>query len=345
MLNNSKIIKTVSITALALMAVSGLALLWPDKEAPAAETTGEHIAATIPQQVRFSNDSAFAYTKAQCDFGPRPVNSAAHQQCLDWIAAKFRQTGCEVTLQECKDIKGYDGTPLKATNIIARLNPEATTRILVCAHYDSRPWADNDPDPANHKRPIIAANDGASGIAVMLELARCLQTDKGLNVGIDFVCFDAEDWGTPQWADNQDNAENTWALGARYFAENMPLNPIPVFGILLDMVGGQGARFYREGISTQYAPDVVERIWTAARDAGYGGYFPNQTGGMVTDDHLPLNEIAKIPTADIIPYHPDCTQSSFGPTWHTISDDINHIDPATLGAVGNTVLHVIYGLN
>ena len=121
----------------------------------------------------FNADSAYAFTKAQCDLGPRPMNSDAHEMCLKWIEKKFKQYGCEVTLQQA-DLKGWDGTTLHSTNIVARSNPKATTRIMLCAHWDSRPWADNDPDSLNWHKPIIAANDGASGVAVMLELARLL---------------------------------------------------------------------------------------------------------------------------------------------------------------------------
>lgn len=288
----------------------------------------------------FSADSAYAFVKAQCDFGPRPMNTEAHDRCGRWIADKFRQYGCEVSIQRA-DVKGYDGTVLKSQNIIARFRPELTERVLLCAHWDSRPWADNDPDSANWHKPILAANDAASGVAVMLEIARLIQRDTTLRVGVDFVCFDAEDWGTPQWAQSE-GSDDSWALGAQYFAAHLPQGFRVRYGLLLDMVGGQGARFYQEGVSKQYAGDVVKKVWRAARKAGYGGYFPRQDGGMITDDHVPLNEVAQIPTVDIIAYYPDCQQSSFGPTWHTVSDNMEHIDPAVLKAVGQTVVQVLY---
>lgn len=288
----------------------------------------------------FSADSAYAFTKAQCDFGPRPMNTEAHDRCGRWIADKFRQYGCEVSIQRA-DVKGYDGTLLKSQNIIARCRPELTERVLLCAHWDSRPWADNDPDSANWHKPILAANDAASGVAVMLEIARLIQRDTTLRVGVDFVCFDAEDWGTPQWAQSE-GSDDSWALGAQYFAAHLPQGFRVRYGLLLDMVGGQGARFYQEGISKQYAGEVVKKVWRAARKAGYGGYFPRQDGGMITDDHVPLNEVAQIPTVDIIAYYPDCQQSSFGPTWHTVNDNMEHIDPAVLKAVGQTVVQVLY---
>lgn len=288
----------------------------------------------------FNADSAYAFTAAQCAFGPRTMNSEAHEKCLDWIAGKFQEYGCDVKTQKA-DLKGYDGTILKSTNIMASYNQEASTRILLCAHWDSRPWADNDPDSTNHRKPVMAANDGASGVAVMLEVARVLNNDTTLNIGVDFVCFDAEDWGFPSW-ETGDDPGDTWALGSQYFAANMPEGYEARFGILLDMVGGEGAQFYREGMSTKYAKAIVDKVWAAAKSAGYGSFFPESEGGYVTDDHVPLNEIAQIPTIDIIAYYPDCQQSSFGPTWHTISDDMSHIDKNTLKAVGQTIIQVLY---
>ena len=293
----------------------------------------------------FNADSAYAFTKAQCDFGPRNMNSRGHDLCGEWIVNKFREYGCKVTTQRV-NLTGYDGTTLRSCNIMASINPEATTRILLCAHWDSRPWADNDPDQSNWKKPIIAANDAASGIAVMLELARIInngKAEKALRpqLGVDFVCFDAEDWGTPQWADVPDDADS-WALGAQYWSKNLPQGYEARYGILLDMVGGVGAQFFQEGISLQYAPEIVKKVWRSAREVGFGSYFPKRMGGMVTDDHVPVNRYAEIPTIDIIPFYPDCKQSGFGPTWHTLADNMENIDRNTLRAVGQTLVQVIY---
>lgn len=295
-----------------------------------------------PAGPSFCPDSAYAYCAAQCDFGPRTMNSDAHKQCGKWLVAKFQQFGMNVTEQKTT-LNGYDGTPLQCTNIIASYKPSQKERILLCAHWDSRPWADNDPDSANWRKPVMAANDGASGVAVMLEIARLLQAyGDSLAVGVDFVCFDAEDWGTPQWSESDDDAA-TWALGANYWAHNPHHAGYTArFGILLDMVGAQGASFYQESVSKHYAPAIVDKVWAAARVVGYGSYFPTSEGGMITDDHVPVNEIAKIPTIDIIPYYPDCQESSFGPTWHTIADTMEHIDSNTLQAVGQTVIQVLF---
>lgn len=288
----------------------------------------------------FSADSAYAFTQAQCDFGPRAMNTEGHDRCAQWIEKKFEEYGCQLEIQQA-DVKGYDGTTLKCRNIIARSHPERSTRIMLCAHWDSRPWADNDPDSTNWRKPILAANDAASGVAVMLEVARLIHRDTTLNIGVDFVCFDAEDWGTPQWI-NSGDSESTWALGAQHFASHLPDGFEVRYAILLDMVGGEGARFYKEGMSMQFAPEIVKKVWRAARKAGYGNFFPRQEGGMVTDDHIPLNQTAHIPAIDIIPFYPDCAQSSFGPTWHTLNDNMEHISRNTLKAVGQTMIQVIY---
>ena len=285
----------------------------------------------------FSADSAYRYCQQQCDFGPRTMNSEAHDLCAKWIMDKFRSFGLTVTPQQAL-LKGYDGTMLRATNIIASYRPELKDRILICAHWDSRPWADNDPDEANHRKPVIAANDGASGVAVMLEIARLLNN----TIGIDFICFDAEDWGTPQWDDSPSDG-NTWALGSQYWAANPHVEGYNArYGILLDMVGGQGAQFYQEQFSLSYARSVVDKVWRASQVVGFGSYFPKREGVGITDDHLPVNRVAKIPCIDIIPYYPDCEQSSFGPTWHTVNDDMAHIDRATLQAVGQTLVQVLW---
>ena len=174
--------------------------------------------------IQFSADSAYVFCAAQCQYGPRTMNSEAHEKCGEWIVEKFKQYGCDVELQKA-DLKGYDGTILKSTNIIAKSKPSDKPRILICAHWDSRPWADNDPDSANWHKPVMAANDGASGIAVMLEIARLLQQNDSANMAVDFICFDAEDWGTPQWTDESDG--DSWALGAQYWASHFsPLTPM-----------------------------------------------------------------------------------------------------------------------
>ena len=303
-------------------------------------------AAMQPVGPAFSADSAYAFCAEQCNFGPRTMNSKAHDDCEQWIISKFQQYGMSVIPQKTL-LKGYDGTMLKSTNIIASYKPELASRILLCAHWDSRPWADNDPDEANWHKPVMAANDGASGVAVMLEVARQIdvctkQNPDTLALGVDFICFDAEDYGYPQWETVNDPGD-TFALGAQYWSANLHKDGYTArFGILLDMVGGQGAHFYQEYMSKQYAGSVVDKVWKAASVVGYGSFFPMKDGVGITDDHIPVNTVAKIPCVDVIPYYPDCEQSSFGPTWHTVNDDMAHIDRTTLQAVGQTVIQVLF---
>ena len=326
----------IALLIVALIAGAAFNFL-PSDKAEVSET--EEIEKMQPVGPDFNADSAYIYLQEQCDFGPRTMNSTAHDKCEKWIIQKFEQYGCKVTTQKAT-LNGYDGTPLRSTNIMASYNPKATTRIMFCAHWDCRPWADNDPDSTNWHKPIIAANDAASGVGVMIELARILK-GSGLELGVDFICFDAEDYGTPQWFEGEDPGD-TWALGAQYFANNLPEGYAPRYGILLDMVGGVGAKFYREGMSMQYAPAIVKKVWNAARQVGYGSYFPKDDGGMITDDHIPVNQTANIPCIDVIPYYPDCAQSSFGPTWHTIADNMDNIDKNTLKAVGQTMVQVLF---
>ena len=300
--------------------------------------------------ILFNADSAYTFCAAQCDFGPRVMNSEAHEKCGTWIQQKFQQYGYLVDIQNA-NLKGYNGTILKSWNIIAKQpttnSQQPTAKIFICAHWDSRPWADNDPDSANWRKPVMAANDGASGVAVMLELARLIQQNDSLNIAVDFICFDAEDWGTPQWDETGDGADS-WALGAQYWAKEYSQQPTAngqqpyQYAILLDMVGGQGAKFYQESFSLQKAGSIVEKVWRAANAAGYGSFFPMKEGAWVTDDHVPVNDVANIPCIDIINHYPDCKQSSFGSTWHTIQDDMQHIDKNTLQAVGQTLVQLIY---
>ena len=287
----------------------------------------------------FNADSAMASIETQCAFGPRTLGSKAHADCAQYIEDVFAALGCEVSRQEA-DFTLYNGQRFHGCNIIASYKPELKERILICTHWDSRPWADNDPDPANHHSPVPAANDGASGVAVMIEIARVL-SQNAPTIGVDFVCFDAEDAGLPEWDTTfRGDEQSTWCLGSQYWATH-PHRTDFRFGVLLDMVGGKGATFYKELFSQRYADSVVTLVWDAAKSAGYSSLFPDENGGAITDDHLPLNLIADIPTIDIIPYYPGM-EHSFGSTWHTLSDNPQNIDPNTLKAVGQTLLQLIY---
>lgn len=290
-------------------------------------------------QVQFNADSAYANVVAQCDFGPRVPNSEAHTKCGDYIVARFKSLGLSVTEQKA-DLKAWDGKVLHARNIIASYRPEAADRIILCTHWESRPWADADPDTTKHRTPVMAANDGASGVAVMLEVARHLN-ELNPQVGIDFICFDAEDYGAPYWAEDNAPQDGTdWCLGSQYWSRNPHREDYKArYGILLDMVGGKDARFCYEGVSLRYARDIVVRTWDAATRAGAESLFQTVEGGYAQDDHVPMNEIAGIPTIDIIPYVEG--EHSFGATWHTVNDTPENISRETLRGVGQTLLQLI----
>lgn len=300
--------------------------------------TVEEETRTVPVP-EFNADSACNYVQAQVDFGYRIPNTKEHVACGEYLAAKLEQFGATVTNQYA-DLVAYNGTVLKARNIIGSYNPDSKKRILLFAHWDTRPWADNDPNEKNHRTPILGANDGASGVGVLLEIARQIQQEAPA-LGIDIILFDAEDYGIPQFETVY--KKNSWCLGSEYWARypHVP-NYNARFGILLDMVGGKEATFYKEGYSEQYAKSVNKKVWNKAKELGFGNYFITDKQGYITDDHVPVNQIARIPSIDIISYDPDCELSNFGCFWHTVDDTMDNIDKNTLKAVGQTVLAVIY---
>lgn len=272
----------------------------------------------------FSPDSAYAYVKKQVDFGPRVPGSQAHRLCGDWLSSILKGFGAEVT-QQTATLKAFDGTSIPMRNIFARLNPNAEKRILLLAHWDSRPWADHDPDPARQKTPIDGANDGASGVGVLLELARNFPSSG--DTGIDLLLCDAEDWG-------EESNDESWALGARHFALNLPVQGyMPSAAILLDMVGAPDATFMREYFSQLADPALADEIWSIAKSLGYGDMFVNRMGSAVNDDHVELIK-AGIPTIDIIDYREG---SGFFSGWHTSADNMDAISKETLGAVGKVL--------
>lgn len=281
--------------------------------------------------VNFDADSAYSYVERQVAFGPRVPNTEAHHRCGEWLASELRRRGADVTEQRA-DLTAFDGTVLKAVNILGRFNTESPDRLLLLAHWDCRPWADQDPNPDNRKKPVDGANDGASGVGVLLEIARQL-SEKAPGKGVDILFVDAEDWGT-------EGSEDSWALGARYFMEHPPVEGyLPDEAILLDMVGGKGAVFCREYFSEQAAPRLAQSLWGIAASRGYGDLFLNKLGGAVTDDHVQLIEKG-VPAVDIIEYHPE-QESGFNSHWHTVSDNMENIDRATLKAVGETVMQYL----
>lgn len=280
----------------------------------------------------FSSDTAYHYIAQQLSFGPRHMNSKGHEACATYLINEAKRFADTVYVQKF-EATGYDGAKLKSTNIIASFNPQATTRILLCSHWDSRPWADQDDSAATE--PILAANDGASGVGVLLEIARAIRSTN-INIGIDLFFIDAEDYGMPGY-------DNSYCLGSQYWAKNPHVPDYKAdFGILLDMVGAPGATFAREGNSTLYASWVQDMIWQNASKLGFSNFFIPKSIGAITDDHLYINQIIGIPTVDVIHHDPTSPSQTFGHYWHTHDDNMNAIDKTTLQAVGKVLLYTIY---
>ena len=290
----------------------------------------------------FSADSAFQFVAKQVSFGPRNPNSKGHRECGDYIVATLKQYGAEVIEQKFVET-AFTGEKLDSRNIIASFFPKHKKRILLAAHWDTRPFADQ--DTFDTRKPILGANDGGSGVGVLLELARIFaDTTKDPGVGVDIIFFDAEDFGDTDDYQNAPGEEpgRWWCLGSKYWANN-PHTPnySAYFGILLDMVGGRNARFGKEGISLMYAPSVVQRVWSTGQRLGFQQYFIDKATDGITDDHVFVNRIAKINMIDIIEYDPS-SGNYFNKHWHRHSDNLENIDPQTLKAVGQTLLQVLY---
>ncbi len=288
---------------------------------------------------QFNADSAYRYIEDQVAFGPRVPNRPGHLECADYLIDKLEKFGADVIVQKA-EVKAFDDTSLDIRNIIAQFQPEIRERILLFAHWDTRPFADHDPDPALRDNAILGANDGASGVGALLEIARHLK-DNPTYPGVDIILFDAEDYGIPDHY-HLPYKPDTWCLGSQYWAQNPHTrNYYARFGILLDMVGAKDALFYREQYSMHFAPKLVNYIWNIAQELGYGAWFIFQDGGMITDDHFYVYKHLNIPCVDIIQYDPSST-TSFGSYWHTHADNMDVIDKSTLKAVGQTVMEVIY---
>ena len=286
--------------------------------------------ATVPGYGQYDGGSALELCRQQCEFGPRVPGTTAHARCAEWLLTTL-QASCDTVILQTGTVQTATEGQLGIKNIIGVINPEASQRLLLLAHWDTRPWADNDPDEANHTKPVMGANDGASGVGVLLQLAKQLK-QAGTSLGVDILLVDAEDMGV-------DDNEESWALGTQYWAQHPHVEGYkPLFGILLDMVGSSDATFTREYYSTQYAGGFVDLVWKNAA----GSHFINAQGGAVTDDHIFVNR-AGIPCIDIIDMRSD-SDTGFCPEWHTIGDTMDAIDAATLSEVGQTLLNVIAAL-
>ncbi len=288
----------------------------------------------------FNPDSAYIFVKKQTDLGARVPNTKPHAQCLAYLSGKLRDYADSVVVQEGRGTL-YNNKAIDIKNIIGIFNPQAADRVLLVAHWDSRPFADQDPDPSRHKTPIIGANDGASGVGILLEIARNLTTLPD-RIGVDIILFDVEDYGSPAFDPTVRNNDGGWCIGSKYWANNPHKSDYKArFGILLDMVGATGAKFYKEQHSLHYARGIVDKVWGRAIASGFDGYFIDRSGGYIIDDHIPINEIRNIPTIDIIQYDPN-TESGFNPYWHTAKDNLDIIDRNTLYAVGQTVMNIVF---
>lgn len=296
---------------------------------------------TAVDRPAFSADSAYAYIEKQMAFGPRVPNSVAHTQCAVWLIEQLRACGAEVELQK-GFMPDYRGNNQQIYNIIGHFSTPANAtrpRILLGAHYDTRPWCDEEPDYENRFYNVPGANDGASGVAVLLEIARQLGLRDSLSTPVDIIFFDCEDSGSPKMYTGAER-EDTWCLGSQLWATNYVKKQQPIhyqYGMVLDMVGAPDAVFPLEMYSTQYAENYQQKIWRSAQKLGYGAKFSSERSYPITDDHYYINEIAGIPCVDIIHY--DMRNATGFPFWwHTRQDNMDNISKSTLQAVGEVVM-------
>lgn len=296
---------------------------------------------TVPA---FNSDSAYAYIRTQVNFGPRVPNTPAHTMCAGYLLKKLKGYGAKVYLQPFSEI-AYNGTRLYLKNIVGSYNPHVKKRIMIASHWDTRPYADK--DTVRRYQAYDGANDGASGVGVMLEIARIFHTNHMPEVGVDLVFFDGEDYGEHQDVEisplKNGRMQIWWCLGSQYWSRYPHVPKYSAYyGVLLDMVGAKGARFYKEGGSMQFAPKVVRKVWKTARSLGYSNYFIDINSPGITDDHIFVNRDARIPMISIVEYDPQSPTYYFPPYHHTHSDNLDLIDRQTLQAVGETILYTIY---
>jgi glutaminyl-peptide cyclotransferase len=306
-------------------ALAALAALAAAAACVAPDGEGRPAAAQVDFEFpAFDAAAAFALLERQVSFGPRVPGTLGHREQLAWMSAFLRARADTVEHQPFTHTAA-DGRTVPMTNVIARFRPDLTDRILLLAHWDTRPTADAERDPRLRDRPISGANDGASGTAVLLQLADVLSRHSP-PIGVDLLFTDGEDW-----------APGEMYLGATHFAANLPPGYRPLYGVLVDMVADRQPVFPIEPNSYHYAPEVVNRVWRLAEQLGYGRYFPRRHGPAVMDDHIPLNQ-AGIRTINIIDF-------DYGPGnrfWHTLQDDLHNVAPEGLGVVGTVLSALIY---
>ena len=285
----------------------------------------------------FNSDSAYFFIEQQVNFGPRVISSKAWDNCSKYLTNKLESYNAKVIVQQAP-ITTYDQKTHTLRNIIGSYLPEKNNRIALFAHWDSRHVADD--DTINTSKPILGANDGGSGVGVLLEIARDLNL-KNPKIGVDIIFFDAEDYGQPENS-KFPIMNDSWCLGSQHWSKNPhKQNYFAKYGILLDMVGGKDAEFWQESISSYYASNIIKKVWDVAHNIGYSNFFIYKNSPQIMDDHYYVNTIAGIPTIDIIEYDP-FSKTNFNKHWHTHADNMNNVDRKTLKAVGQTVINVIY---
>lgn len=337
-MRRQKIDSYVALIAITLM----IASCGPDKPVDSGTTTGSTTGSepvkTHVTPPDFNADSAFSYVQLQSDMGPRTPGSKAHAACVKWMSETLKTYGAEVVVQD-GIVTTFDQKKWKAQNVIGSFNPEKKDRVLLAAHFDSRPFCDYDSLAANKTKACPGVNDGASGVGVLMEIARNISKQNPA-VGIDILMLDMEDYGQPEGS-NFPPMQDSWCLGAQYWSKNPHKQGyFANYGILLDMVGGKNATFYKEGQSIFFAGNIVDKVWNTASTLGYGNYFIQEPYGEFTDDHVYINRITNIPTIDIINY--DKERGAFFSHHHKAGDTMDNIDKNTLKAVGQTVMEVIY---
>ena len=286
---------------------------------------------------QFNSDSAYYFVEEQVDFGPRVISTKAWDECSKYLANKLSSYNAKVKIQEAP-VKTYDGKDHILRNIIASFSVEKNNRIALFAHWDSRHIADH--DSINTKQPILGANDGGSGVGVLLEIARNIN-NQNPKIGVDIILFDAEDYGQPENS-QYPIMNDSWCLGSQYWSKNPHVNNYYAqYGILLDMVGGKDASFRHESLSAYYASNILEKVWNMAHKIGYSDYFIFKSSPQIMDDHYYVNTVLGIPTINIIEFDPS-TKTNFNKHWHTHADNMDNVNKQTLKAVGQTVLNIIY---
>lgn len=304
---------------------------------------------TLEARFAFSADSAYSYIDQQVAFGPRVPGTEAHVACGDWLMTELRRHGAQVK-QQVGSMTNYAGQQQSIRNIVAYFEGTTSQTILLCAHWDSRPWADEEEEYDLRFQPVLGANDGASGVGVILELVRqmaIMKTQGELIPSLQVVFFDCEDMGTPSHYTGPQQKDD-WCLGSQLWAkeykqatqQSQSSTPHIQYGILLDMVGDPSATFPLEYYSAMYAAGYLEKMWRTASQLGYGRYFTYQQVYPITDDHYYVNTLAGIPCLDVIDYKAN-SETGFSDWWHTLRDDMQNINKQTLKAVGETVLTTI----